>query len=84
MYHIFQPGTEQDAKPFVFTYVNHAGIEGVRNVLVLRSFFGTSKYYTEPQWLIECWDLDKNALRHYALSKLNLGKESHGKSQNPE
>lgn len=69
---VVENGYEGAVKPFTFKYVNHAGVEGVRNVIPMGFFFGTSKYYTEPQWLMEAWDLDKQAIRHYAFAKLNI------------
>lgn len=55
-----------------FNYVNHAGKFGRRRVKPLRIFHGTGVYYTDPQWLMECFDMEKQAIRCFALSKLNL------------
>lgn len=79
-------GYEGAAKPLTFKYVNHDGVEATRTVIPIGFFFGTSKYYTEPQWLLEAWDLDKQAVRHYAFSKLNipgLSSQQEGKTQTP-
>lgn len=56
---------------FTFSYVNHSGVLMIRSVVPLRIFFGTSLYYTEPQWLMEAFDLDRNANRTFAMSKIN-------------
>lgn len=82
---IVENGYEGAAKPLTFKYVNHAGVEGTRNVIPIGFFFGTSKYYTDPQWLLEAWDLDKQAIRHYAFAKLNIGglSEAEGKPETP-
>lgn len=56
---------------FTFSYVNHSGVLMIRSVVPLRIFFGTSLYYTEPQWLMEAFDLDRNANRTFAMNKIN-------------
>lgn len=53
-----------------FTYVNHANIYGLRTVHFIKMVYGVSKYYTEPQWLLVGWDVDKKAVRHYSLNKI--------------
>lgn len=57
-----------------FSYVNHAGKFGHRKVQPLRLVHGVDNlggFYKEPQWLLICWDVEKEAIRHFALNKFN-------------
>lgn len=57
--------------PLKFSYVNHANKFGHRTVHPIRIYFGTAVYYKEPQWLMCVWDVDKQAIRNYAMNKMN-------------
>ncbi len=51
-----------------FEYVNHRGEQATRTVRPIRIWFGSTCYHPEPQWLLECFDLDKMSTRDYAMS----------------
>lgn len=57
-------------------YTNHRGEEAVRRVIPLHLRFGShaevcpSSKDKESQWLLVCFDLDKNAIRHFALKSI--------------
>jgi predicted DNA-binding transcriptional regulator YafY len=51
-----------------FEYRNHRGEEATRTVRPIRLWFGSTAWHPEPQWLLECFDLDKQATRDYAMS----------------
>lgn len=53
-----------------FSYNNYRGEKSRRTVLPLRLEFGQSVYYTEPQWLLRCFDYDKNEERSFALNRI--------------
>lgn len=51
-----------------FTYTNHRGITEERTIIPHRLYHGVSTFHPEPQWLLECYDMDRQAIRTYALS----------------
>lgn len=53
-----------------FRYINHRGGITDRRVISRRLLYGSTEYYPEPQWLLECWDLDKNDYRTFALKNI--------------
>jgi predicted DNA-binding transcriptional regulator YafY len=57
--------------PFVFTYTNWQGVTEVRHVfpqgVVYKAY---PPYYPEPLWLLTAWDLDREEVRHFDLSKI--------------
>lgn len=55
----------------VFDYVNHRGEKGERRVRpTVPIYFGSTEFHKEEQWLMEAWDLDKNAVRVFALKDI--------------
>jgi hypothetical protein len=50
-----------------FTYTNWRGETNIRRATVWRIFYGSTEYHPDPQWLMEGVDLDKNAVRVYAM-----------------
>lgn len=48
-------------------YTNHRGETGLRRFVPHQLWFGWTVWHPEPQWLIIAWDLEKEALRYYAL-----------------
>ena len=53
-----------------FTYANWRGEVGTRRVRPLTVRWGTSDWYKTPQWLLLCWDLDKDDMREFALANM--------------
>lgn len=55
----------------VFDYVNHRGEKGERRVRPTGPiYFGSTEFHKEGQWLMEAWDLDKDATRVFALKDI--------------
>ena len=50
-----------------FRYKNWQGSVAIRTAQVIRLTFGSTEWHREPQWLLEARDLEKNALRLFAL-----------------
>lgn len=50
----------------VFTYKNYKGEVATRTVIPSRTYFGSTSFHPEPQWLLEAWDLDKDEPRTFA------------------
>lgn len=55
-----------------FDYTNHRGEKSVRVVVSPTIFWGQSDYYPEPQWLLNAFDLVKNAWRTFAVARIIL------------
>lgn len=53
-----------------FEYVNHDGKAGTRLVRPIRTWFGSTAWHPEPQWLLEAFDLDKRQTRDFAHSAI--------------
>jgi predicted DNA-binding transcriptional regulator YafY len=54
-----------------FDYINHEGRKGQRRALIRNIRWGTSDWYATPQWLLLCWDLDKQDMREFALANMS-------------
>ena len=51
-------------------YKNYEGKVGNRKIIPLEVYFGSNEYHKEEQWLMKVWDLDKKALRDYAVKDI--------------
>ena len=49
-------------------YTNWRGERSLRRVAPRRFFYGTSEWHPEPQWLMEAFDLERAAVRTFALA----------------
>lgn len=52
----------------VVAYRNYRGEVAVRTFYPRRLWFGSTEYHPEEQWLLDVWDVDKDAERTYALA----------------
>lgn len=48
-------------------YTNHKGVTAIRTITPLNLMFKSTPYHPEAQMLLNCWDIDKNAFRTFAL-----------------
>ncbi len=48
-------------------YTNYKGETAYRNIVPEKIWFGSTEWHPEPQWLLDALDLEKNALRNFAL-----------------
>ncbi len=64
-----QPAAGPDP-PLVFRYRNHAGEVAVRRVVPYRLWYGSTEWHPQPQWLLAACDLDRQAIRDFALSDI--------------
>jgi hypothetical protein len=55
-------------------YTNHRGERGARLVRPIRLWWGATAWHREPQWLPECFDVEKRATRDYALAGVHSWK----------
>lgn len=64
-------GTLQEALRFVrIVYTNHAGLTSIRKILPLDIRFGACDYHPGEQWLMEAYDIDKEATRTFAMKDI--------------
>lgn len=50
-----------------FYYNNWRGESAIREAIVFGIFFGETKWHPKKQWIIEGFDVEKNAIRHFAM-----------------
>lgn len=53
-------------------YTNHRGETALRRIVPLSLRFAASEWYPEEQWLLDAHDLDKDALRSFALKDMRF------------
>lgn len=49
------------------TYTNYRGERAMRRVVPERVWFGATDWHPTAQWLLDAFDLDRNACRSFAL-----------------
>lgn len=49
------------------TYTNYRGETDTRRVSPIRIWYGATDWHPESQWLLQCYDCDRKAMRDYAL-----------------
>jgi hypothetical protein len=72
---LIRMGVQNNMKPIFllkgtvvkFDYTNWEGKKGTRTVMVNEFFYGSTPYHKEPQFILDGFDLDKEAKRGYAL-----------------
>lgn len=70
--------TKNEHEPILqFTYKNYKGNVALRNVVNPKIIWGTSAWHNDgqPCWLLEAFDLDKQAIRGFAIDDI-IGFES--------
>ncbi len=58
-------------KTIEFTYTNWKGNIDKRKAKVVSLFWGSTHYHPENQWLLFCYDLEKQDYRYFALVAIN-------------
>jgi len=48
-------------------YTNYRGVKALRTITPKRIAYGRTAFHTEPQWLLECYDHNREGPRTYAL-----------------
>lgn len=56
-----------DSSVVTIRYRNYKGVVAIRRIRPIRLWFGTTDWHSTPQWLLEAVDIDKDALRDFAL-----------------
>lgn len=48
-------------------YTNYRGETAIRQIIPQRVWYGATQWHPESQWLLDAIDLEKNAVRAFAL-----------------
>ena len=48
-------------------YTNYRGETAIRQIVPQRVWYGSTEWHPETQWLLDAVDLEKNAVRAFAL-----------------
>jgi predicted DNA-binding transcriptional regulator YafY len=51
-------------------YTNYKGETAYRNIVPDKIWFGATDWHKEPQWLLDAFDLEKEAVRNFALKDI--------------
>lgn len=60
-----------DSKVIVMTYTNYRGERSERRVVPERIWFGSTDWHPGPQWLMDAFDLDREAMRSFAMTDIH-------------
>lgn len=55
---------------FEARYTNWRGQTAVRRLQAINLWFGVTEWHPEPQWLLRAADLDREAVRDFALKDM--------------
>ncbi len=59
-----------DSKVVEILYTNYKGETTRRRVLPEKIWFGSTEWHKEEQWLLDAHDINKNALRNFAMKDI--------------
>lgn len=51
-------------------YVNWRGERAVRHIVPQRMYFGEVEWHPGLQWILDAWDVDKAAVRSFAIADI--------------
>jgi len=55
----------------IIDYTNYKGERGTRVIRPNQIFFGQNEWHPDPQWLLTAYDLEKDALRVFAVGDIH-------------
>jgi predicted DNA-binding transcriptional regulator YafY len=53
-------------------YTNYRGETAIREIIPQRVWFGATEWHPEEQWLLDALDLEKNAVRAFAMRDIRV------------
>jgi Predicted transcriptional regulator len=56
--------------PLQFEYVNWKGERNARTVIPQEIYYGENDFHKGNQWLLKAFDVDKQAIRHFAIKDI--------------
>lgn len=51
-------------------YTNWRGERAWRRIIPYKIYFGVTEHHKFPQWILDAYDLDKYARRHFAMADI--------------
>lgn len=51
-------------------YTNYKDETAYRNIVPERIWFGATRWHPEAQWLLDAFDIEKDALRNFAMKDI--------------
>lgn len=51
-------------------YTNYRGETAIREIVPQRMWFGATEWHPEQQWLLNAFDVEKNAVRAFAVKDI--------------
>lgn len=61
------PRLRSEGDVLTFWYTNHEGKKSLRRVVPIHVYFGSTEWHPEQQYLLRAFDLDKLAMRDFAV-----------------
>ena len=52
------------------SYTNYRGETADRTIKPMSIYYGSTEWHKEPQWLVNVWDVEKQAARTFALKDM--------------
>lgn len=68
--------THHPAPPLPVMYINYRGEASFRNIRPIRVYYGSTEWHPEPQWIMQAYDLDKDAVRDFAMKDMYSAKSA--------
>lgn len=65
----------ENKKIVEIVYTNWKGVTAIRHIIPKDIFFGSTEWHTEEQWLLNAFDVDKQADRSFALRDIKSWKQ---------
>ncbi len=60
----------QPEEVVAIVYTNYRGETAERQIVPQKLWFGSTEYHPEKQWLLDAFDVDKNAERTFAVKDI--------------
>ena len=60
----------KDSQVINITYTNWRGETNPRRIIPIKVWFGKTEWHPEEQWFLKARDVDKNAVRDFALKDI--------------
>lgn len=64
----------EEEKVVIINYTNWKGVTGLRKIIPIEIFFGSTEWHKEEQWLLRAYDVDKDAERSFAVKDIKSWK----------
>lgn len=59
-------------KQVTILYTNYRGETATRLILPEKIWFGSTEWHPEPQWFLEALDIEKQAVRSFAMRDIQI------------